>query len=117
MMTTGTLWKFPNLESLKFKRETPQIQKGTNLIIKELIVKSLKIYWNSQSEMFIPISLWEQTKHLEYQIFDAMPADVLYELMMDFFNPEDKRIHQQDIVIEPFDSYMSFQQWDFEKKN
>ena len=46
-----------------------------------------------------------------------MSADVLYELMLDFFNPEEKRIHQQDILIEPFDSYMSFQQWDFEKKN
>ena len=47
MMTTGTIWKFPNLESIKFKRETPQVLRGTNLIIKELIVKSLKIYWNS----------------------------------------------------------------------
>lgn len=87
MMTTDSIWKFPSLESIKFKRETPHVPRDTILIIKELMVKGAKLYWNSMGEMFIPTSLWEQTKHLEYQIFDAMPADVLYELMMDFFKP------------------------------
>ncbi len=66
MMSTGTIWKFPSLESIKFKREAPHVSGDTLLIIKELIIKDLRLYWNSMGEMFIPTSLWEQTKHLEY---------------------------------------------------
>jgi hypothetical protein len=29
------------------------------------------------SEMMIPTSLWESTRHLENQIFDAMPEESL----------------------------------------
>ena len=34
------------------------------------------------SEMFIPTSLWEQTRQLENQIFDAMPVEALNDLMI-----------------------------------
>ena len=62
--------------------------------------------------MFIPTSLWEQTKHLENQIFDAMPAEVLFELMLDFFKPKEQRKQQQDLLLEPCDWFISLQQWD-----
>jgi len=35
------------------------------------------------SEMFVPTSLWEQTRHLEHQIFDAIDASFLKELLME----------------------------------
>ena len=37
------------------------------------------------SEMFIPTSLWEQTKDLEYRIFEAIAADNFFELMYEPF--------------------------------
>jgi len=33
--------------------------------------------------MFIPTSLWEQTRFLEFQIFEAMDASFLRELMVE----------------------------------
>lgn len=41
---------------------------------KQLQIDGLRIYWNSQSEMFIPTSLWEQTIDLKYKIFEAIEA-------------------------------------------
>ena len=51
------------------------------LILKNLNIKDARIYINSMSEMFIPTSLWEQTRHMENQIFDAMPVESLNDLM------------------------------------
>lgn len=33
------------------------------------------------AEMYIPTSLWESTKDLEFQIFDAFPLEELRHLM------------------------------------
>jgi hypothetical protein len=35
------------------------------------------------SEMFVPTSLWEQTRDLKNQIFDAMDASFLKEIMVE----------------------------------
>jgi hypothetical protein len=35
------------------------------------------------SEVFIPTSLWEQTRLLQYQIFEAMDAALLKEIMLE----------------------------------
>lgn len=40
--------------------------------LKQLKITNLSLYWNSMSETFVPISLWEQTKDLENRIFDAI---------------------------------------------
>ncbi len=50
-------------------------------MIKELNVNKAMVYYKPKSEMYIPTSLWESTRHLENQIFDAMPAESLSELM------------------------------------
>lgn len=55
---------------------------GGILITKEINLTNARVYVNSMSEMFIPTSLWEQTRHLENQIFDAMPVDALNDLMI-----------------------------------
>ena len=52
-------------------------------MVKELIVKNVKMYWNSMSEMFVPTSLYEQTRDLKYQIFEAMEASFLREIMLE----------------------------------
>jgi hypothetical protein len=35
------------------------------------------------SEMFVPTSVYEQTRHLKYQIFEAMDANFLKEIMVE----------------------------------
>lgn len=52
------------------------------MILKELNLTNARIYLNSMSELFIPTSLWEQTRHLENQIFDAMPVETLNDFMV-----------------------------------
>jgi hypothetical protein len=50
---------------------------------KELNIKNIKAYWNSMSEMFVPTSVYEQTRNLKYQIFEAMDASFLKEIMIE----------------------------------
>jgi hypothetical protein len=44
-------------------------------------VQGLRFYWNCLSEMFIPTSLLEQTQDLKFQIFEAMDATQLAQMM------------------------------------
>lgn len=46
-----------------------------SIILKELNVSSARVYYKKMSEVYIPTTLWESTRHLENQIFDALPAD------------------------------------------
>lgn len=68
-----------------------------------------RIYWNSMSETFVPTSLWEQTKDLEFRIFEAIAADDLYELMYEPFqnNSEKQYFANKDELILPFDLRMN----------
>lgn len=59
------------------------IDEYRDTIIKELSVKNVRVYWNSMSEIFIPTSLWEQTRTMQYQIFEAMDASLLKEIMVE----------------------------------
>lgn len=61
-------------------REAERLGLG-DTIIKELNIRGFRVYYKDMSEMFIPTSLWESTRHLENQIFDAMPVDSLNDLM------------------------------------
>ena len=71
----------------------------------ELQIKNVKIYWNSMSEMFIPTSLWESTKHLQYQIFEAMDASQIHELMTDAFDPKGQL--NNFYLLKPFSIFIS----------
>lgn len=71
-----TDWTFESPGSIMLTKNRPQ-----NTVIKELAVRNIKLYWNSMSEVFIPTSLWEQTRGLKYQIFEAMDASFLKEIM------------------------------------
>lgn len=50
-------------------------------LLKDISINGFRFYWNCLSEMFIPTSLWEQTKDLRFQIFEALDADHLIGLM------------------------------------
>lgn len=50
---------------------------------KELSVKNIRFYLNSMSEIFVPTSLWEQTRGQKYQIFEAMDAAFLKDIMIE----------------------------------
>lgn len=52
-----------------------------SIILKELQIEGARAYYKSRSEVFIPTTLWEETRHLENQIFDALPADHLADMM------------------------------------
>ncbi|CDW82744.1 UNKNOWN [Stylonychia lemnae] len=89
LRTSDTEWSFDSLLHLNFFRVNPQHKEEDNkgqgfMILKELNLTNANLYVNTMSEMFIPSSLWEQTRHLENQIFDAMPVESLNDLMNDF---------------------------------
>ena len=71
---------------------------------KDLHVKNARVYWNSMSETFIPTSLWEQTKDLEYRIFEAIAADDLFSLMYEPFETSTSKQYfsNKDELILPF---------------
>jgi hypothetical protein len=82
---------------------------NSGLVEKLIDVFHARIYWNSMSETFVPTSLWEQTKDLEFRIFEAIAADDLYELMYEPFqqNSEKQYFSNKDELILPFDLRMN----------
>ena len=42
----------------------------------------MRLYFNSFSEMLIPTSLWEQTRSEKLEIFSAMDAEEIRDLMV-----------------------------------
>lgn len=70
-MTSDTDWTFDSIMNLNFFRVNPSHKdtskdaNGNILIIKELSLTNARVYLNSMSEMFIPTSLWEQTRYME----------------------------------------------------
>jgi len=55
-------------------------------LIKNFQVQGLRFYWNCLSEMFIPTSLLDQTEDLKFQIFEAMDATQLAQMMSHVFS-------------------------------
>ena len=78
----------------------PQPQEEEVNIFKDIEVNGLTIYVNSQSEMFIPTSLWKETKFNANGIFDAMPASIIASLM-------DKQDHFT-FIMDPMDLFANF---------
>ncbi len=37
----------------------------------------MSLYWNSMSEMFIPNSVYDQSRDLRYGIFEVIEADMI----------------------------------------
>jgi hypothetical protein len=77
--TSDKWWKFSSPLSM-LHESLPAENISTTL--KDLVVKNIKVYWNSMSEMFIPTSLWQQTKHMERQIFSALDPAFLKQIMV-----------------------------------
>ena len=48
-------------------------------------IKNISLYWNSISEMFIPMSVWEQSIGMEYGVFEFIEADMIHYFMKDIF--------------------------------
>ena len=47
------------------------------MIIKDFALNSARVYYNYKSDILIPTKVWEETRHLENQIFDAIPVERL----------------------------------------
>lgn len=63
-------------------------------------VKNISIYWNSESEMFVPTSVWEQSAGLTYGVFELIEADIIHEMMKDIF--QSKVGIQNNFILDPF---------------
>jgi len=74
-------------------KNRPTQTRDPNYVLKEFSLTSARLYVNSMSEMYIPTSLWEQTRHLDNQIFDAMPLDALNDLMNQAFTLKSQQMH------------------------
>eukprot|EP01022_Parablepharisma_sp_SALTPOND_P024095 TRINITY_DN52_c0_g2_i1.p2 TRINITY_DN52_c0_g2~~TRINITY_DN52_c0_g2_i1.p2 ORF type:complete len:417 (+),score=23.54 TRINITY_DN52_c0_g2_i1:474-1724(+) len=90
-----TEWNFGSLDVFTFTRITP---KDTPLIRETTLIGG-KVYWKSMSEMVIPTSLWQETKHSPRRIFDAISLEDLRGLMKTDFN--------QEYLVDPFSCYSS----------
>ena len=85
-VTAAKEWAFEHPLSLNYRQVEPTDKK--DFLLKELEISKVRVYWNSMSEMFIPYSLWDANRELEFQIFEAMPADSLREIMLQAFEPD-----------------------------
>lgn len=54
------------------------------MIIKEIALNGARVYYKYKSDMLIPTKVWEETRHLENQIFDAIPVESLAALMRQY---------------------------------
>jgi hypothetical protein len=68
-------WTFHTPNGMQFTR-TPN-----DYVNKEFDIVRLRVYVNTMSEMLIPTSLWEATKNSEIQIFSAIDASEVKQLM------------------------------------
>jgi len=63
-------------------------------------IKNVSFYWNSQSEMYIPTSVYDQSHEFRYGVFELIDADLIHDLMKDIFQ---KKIGMNNqYVIDPF---------------
>ena len=57
-------WRFEGGPTgMRLGRSAPD---RNTLTIKNLLARDVRLYWNSMSEMYVPTSLWESTRHLEF---------------------------------------------------
>jgi hypothetical protein len=63
-------------------------------------IKNISVYWNSDSEMFVPTSVWEQSQDLTYGVFELIEADIIHEMMKDIF--QSKVGIQNNFILDPF---------------
>ena len=56
-------WRFDGPGGLRFTRVAPDRNVFT---MKNILARDVRLYWNSMSEMYVPTSLWESTRHLEF---------------------------------------------------
>jgi len=48
------------------------LQSSGEHLIKEINMQGASMYWDRSGDIKIPTSLWESTKDLEHQIFEAL---------------------------------------------
>lgn len=61
-LTSDKFWVFDSPLTMQHESRKAENMSTT---LKDLIVKNIKVYWNSMSEMFVPTSLWLQTRNME----------------------------------------------------
>ena len=70
------------------------------MFLKEFMVKNIRVYWNSLSEMIIPTSVYDQTKDLKFQIFEAIEASFIRDMMLESFSATSTQINHN--LMHPF---------------
>jgi hypothetical protein len=76
-------------EPLDIKYEEIWPIETDGLHLKKIECNDVRIYWNSKSPAYIPDSLMEDTRESRDQIFEAMNADTIHQLMTAQFINQD----------------------------
>lgn len=79
---TNSHWTFHTANGMRFTRHK------NNYVNKELNMARMRLYFNSFSEMLIPTSLWEATRHEQLEIFSCMQADEIKKIMSSVFEED-----------------------------
>ena len=74
--------------------------RNSSTIVKVQELKDVSIYWNTESEIFIPTQVWDQSVDLQYGIFEIIEADIILSMMKDIFT--NKVGMNSKYVIDPF---------------
>ena len=79
---------------------------NSSTIVKIQELQDISVYWNSFSEMYIPTSVWDQSRKLKYGIFEVMDATLILEMMKDMFT--NKVGMQNQYIMDPITYRMQF---------
>ena len=74
-----TEWDLPVWRTSK---KTEFLTRAYSYVNKEINLARMRLYFNSFSEMLIPTSLWEQTRQEKLEIFSAMDATEIRDIMV-----------------------------------
>ena len=72
-------WDLPVWRTSK---KTESLTHAYSYVNKEINLARMRLYFNSFSEMLIPTSLWEQTRQEKLEIFSAMDATEIRDIMV-----------------------------------
>ena len=85
-MQTHTGISIPQMEwdlpVWRTSKKTELLTRSYSYVNKEINLARMRLYFNSFSEMLIPSSLWEQTRQEKLEIFSAMDATEIRDIMV-----------------------------------
>ena len=98
------LWSFQDFLGSAFRRVSARIDspgntneqiKDEQVVFKDINATGFRLYINSRSQIYIPMSLWELKQNLPNTIFEDLPPDLIMSLM--------KETSLNNYIMQPID--------------